>query len=284
MHILDKILRHKQAEVVEAALSRPLAEIVEGALEVNRPAFSFSETLSCSSFPAVIAEFKRASPSKGEIAPGKDPILIAKSYIKNGASALSVLTDEEFFQGSMSDLMAARKALPDIPILRKDFTVDPYQVWEAKLAGADAALLIARIVDQPLMLEILEASVKAEIDLLFEIHEEGELELLFSFLKAHGSYPELAHRRPLVGINNRDLDTFKVSLETSKHLIRLISREINALSLNTKPLFVSESGISDPSHLLELKAGGAEAFLIGESLMKTSNPGLSLSSLIDGTK
>ena len=203
---------------------------------------------------ALIAEVKKASPSAGVICPDFDPVRIARAYEEAGASCISVLTDERFFQGS-KDYMRAIRDVVHLPILRKDFIIDSLQILEAIEYGADAILLIVSILsDQELKLFLSMAS-EAGLDALVEVHDEAELDRA------------LAAGASIIGINNRDLRTFKVSLDTSVHLIARAKSHPEGL-LKT---FVAESGIHTPADVAKLAAGGARAILVGESLMREKN-------------
>src|SRR5262245_15175941 len=206
---------------------------------------------------AVIAEIKKASPSKGLLRPHFDPAAIARSYSQHGAACLSVLTDRQFFQGSAEDLVAARSAC-DLPVLRKDFVVDPYQVYESRVLGADCILLIVAALDLPRMRD-LEATAQAlGVAVLVEVHDRAELDLALQLAT------------PLVGINNRDLRTFETRLETTLSLAPLIL---------PPRIAVTESGILSREHVDRATKAGVRAFLIGEAFMRASDPGLALAHL-----
>ncbi len=200
---------------------------------------------------SIVAEIKRASPSKGPIRPDLDPADLARRYAEGGARAISVLTDREFFKGSVEDLRAARLAV-DLPVLRKDFVIDEYQLWEARVMLADAALLIARILE-PRQLADYVALAREDLRLavLVEVHDEKDLEAA------------LDARAPLVGINNRDLDTFRVSLETTARLRPMIPGGVTT---------VSESGLSSREDIALLRALRVDAALIGEELVRSEDP------------
>ena len=208
---------------------------------------------------AIIAEVKKASPSKGIIRQNFDPVEIALTYEQNGASCISVLTDEKYFMGSNQYLTSVKKAV-NLPILRKDFIIDPYQIWEAKLIGADCILLIMAMLDEKLAIELENEAIKIGIQSLIEIHDEDDLK------KA------LKLKSRLIGINNRNLKTLEVDLKTTKILAPQIPED---------KIIICESGIKDKKDIDEMKAHGIKAFLIGESLMKESNIGLALKNLID---
>jgi indole-3-glycerol phosphate synthase len=206
----------------------------------------------------VIAELKRASPSKGVIRTHYDPPAHAKSYQAAGATALSVLTDERYFQGHL-DHLATVRGMVTLPCLRKDFLVDPYQVDEARAYGADAVLLIAAAGSPTLRVELLATARAAELDVLVEVHDERELEWA------------LAAGASLVGINNRDLATFVTTLETTERLAPLVPADV---------LLVAESGIQSSADLRRMVAAGARAVLVGEAFMAAPDPGAALTELL----
>lgn len=207
--------------------------------------------------PAIIAEIKQASPSKGVLAQDFDPPKTARQYEAGGASALSVLTDRDFFQGSLDDLQAARAAV-SLPVIRKDFTIDEYQIVEAAAHGADAILLIAAILDVAEMRGFRELAASFGMAALVEVHDDAELDAA------------LASGAEIVGVNNRDLRTFEVHLETS---MRLAARIPSGL------VKVTESGIHNATDVRMLMAAGFDAFLVGEHLMKSADPAAALRSL-----
>jgi indole-3-glycerol phosphate synthase len=208
--------------------------------------------------PAIIAEVKKASPSKGVLAPDFDPVSTASAYQRGGAAALSVLTDEEFFQGSLADLEAARAAV-QLPVLRKDFTIAPEHILEAAAHGADAILLIAAILTEREIRDFREAASRYQMAALVEVHDRRELD------KA------VAAGSSIIGVNNRDLTTFSVSLETSLRL---------APHIPDDAVRVSESGIHNAADIATLRAVGFTAFLVGEHLMKSADPAAALASLV----
>jgi indole-3-glycerol phosphate synthase len=208
--------------------------------------------------PAIIAEIKRASPSKGLLAQDFDPVRLARQYAAGGAAALSVLTEEAFFQGSLADLAAARGAC-DLSVLRKDFTLDENHVLEAAAGGADAILLIAAILESGEILKLAEIAAGYGMAALVEVHDEREL------AKA------LEAEARMIGVNNRDLNTFEVTLETSLRLAPHIPAGV---------LKVSESGIGSARDIQRLREAGYQAFLVGEHLMKSANPGEALRALL----
>ena len=257
--LLQSIVERKHAEVREARGRRPdglLREITAG-LSTCRP---FREAL-VRPGPAgvnVIAEFKRASPSRGEIHPGADPAAVAAGYASAGAAALSVLTDRHFFQGAAEDLRLARASVP-LPVLRKDFIVSEYQLVEARATGADAVLLIARILSRIQLREFLARAAELGLDTLVEVHDEAELALA---AEADAT---------LVGINSRDLDTFRTDLAVAERLAPRMPPGMTA---------VAESGIRSAADLVRLRAAGIHNFLIGETLMAAPDPGEALGRLL----
>ncbi len=255
--ILDKIVRHKRNEIAAAKKKKPL-EALRRELGARRGTHRFQKALSSAKDVAVIAEIKRRSPSKGLLRKKFDPVLLARDFSRSGASALSVLTDEKFFGGSLPILKKVR-ASTRLPILRKDFMLDEYQVYEAALAGADAILLIAAILT-PRKLEVLSAlAASLGLDVLFEVHDKKDVEKI------------LPLKPRLAGINNRDLRTFDVDLKATEKLAGMFPR---------KTLLVSESGIFTRTDIERVKRAGASAVLVGESLMKAASPGRGLEALL----
>lgn len=256
LSILEQIIVRKRAELVaDRALVKPEE------LEQRRhpPRRGFRQALEAKR-PALIAEIKKASPSAGLIAEDFDPGAIAESYEQGGAAALSVLTDKQFFQGSLDHLVEARLAT-QLPVLRKDFTLDRYHLLQASADGADAILLIVAALTDSELTELLQDARDLQLDALVEVHDEAELERA------------LAAGANLIGVNNRDLKTLEVSLETSLRLAKQIPSNV---------LAVSESGIRSPADIRRLMDAGYQAFLIGESLMKQHAPGKALAELIQG--
>ena len=251
--ILEKIVESKRLRVETAKASVDRTELADRAAAVHadvRP-HRLREVLAVRSRLNIIAEFKRASPSKGVIGDGRTPEDVAKQYEAGGAAAISVLTEEDHFSGSLADLQAVRAAV-QLPILRKDFIFDPFQVYEAAAAGADAILLIAAMLDNS-QLRDLEALAEDELgmDALIEVHTPEELE----HIKDSGA--------KIIGVNNRDLRSFEVSLNVSRELIA---------HAPAGSLLVAESGLDDPQDISELHDLGYSGFLIGESLMRSCNP------------
>jgi len=250
MTILDKINNNKRTEIAEAKSKVSLEQLKESPY-FKRKINSLKAVLLAEGASGVIAEFKTKSPSMGVISNSAEASEVTESYIKAGACGLSVLTDNFFFGGSFDDLAKARWANPNTPILRKDFILDPYQVYETKAHGADVVLLIAESMSKSLLLELAQTAKEIGMEVLVEVHSEDELEKLNPLVD-------------LVGINNRDLKTFEVDIQTSVLLGALIPEQF---------LKISESGISDPESISQLKAVGFKGFLIGETFMKTDNPG-----------
>jgi indole-3-glycerol phosphate synthase len=260
--ILDKIFSDKRVRVDAAKRASDPVALREAAVEArsSRGSHRLREALSDRSQINIIAEFKRASPSKGVINNGVDPAETAKQYEAGGAAAISVLTEEDHFKGSLDDLRAVRDAVK-IPVLRKDFIFDPFQICEAAAAGAGAILLIAAMLDDSQVQEL--AAVAEEefgLDTLIEVHSLVELERV----------SKLSPK--LIGVNNRDLKTFDVSLDVSRELIKHMPAGVVA---------VTESGLQTKTELRELKTIGYSGFLIGETLMRTGDPADELRRLRD---
>jgi len=255
--ILDDILAHKRDEVAHRRQAVPASALREAPL-YHEPRRGFRAALERATSPAVIAELKRASPSRGIIRTDYQPVAHARSYETAGAACCSVLTDERFFQGSLDHLRAARAAIT-LPCLRKDFLVDPYQMDEARAAGADAVLVIAAAGMRPLGEELLAAAHEAGLDVLVEVHDERELE----WANSVGAR--------LIGINNRDLTTFVTSLATTERL---------APRAHAGALVVAESGIRTPADVTRMRAAGARALLVGEAFMASPDPGEALRELL----
>lgn len=259
--ILERILQTKREEIATAQQRQPLAKMISrvGDLEDQPRGFARAlRTMAESGGTALIAEVKKGSPSKGIIRHDFDPLEIAEAYQRGGATCLSVLTDENFFYGHLRYLGLIREQV-SLPLLRKDFIIDPYQVYEARVAGADAILLIAAALEDQQLKELAELAAELRLDTLLEVHDEAEL--------------ERALRLPveLIGINNRDLKTFKTDLRVTEKL---------AAKISARQLAVAESGIHSRQDIERLKKAGAGAFLIGESLMREENITGKLSSLL----
>ncbi|SRR5713226_4648421 len=254
---LAAIIEHVRAEVERRRRDTPLSALRERPL-FSAPSRGFVASLTGNS-RRIIAEVKRASPSKGLIREDFDPVALAEDYTNHGASALSVLTEERFFQGSLAHLERIRHAV-GVPLLRKDFLLDRYQLVEAKSYGADAVLFIAALLDPSLLRELREEATALSLDALIEVHAEKELD---SALKAGAQ---------LIGINNRDLSTFEVNLATTERLAPLLPPGTPA---------ICESGIDSLEQIRRVEKLGIHVFLIGESLMRAPQPGRKLSELLD---
>lgn len=255
-NILDRIVEARRESI--AHRKRVLPEVVlKIAVEKNTPPRDFPAALSRDAYN-VIAELKKASPSLGMIRPDYAPAALAVEVESAGAAALSVLTEEDFFSGSLADLKEARKATC-VPVLRKDFIIDPWQVWETRAAGADSLLLIAAILSDALLDELLELSRSLKMEPLVEVHSRDELNRALS-----------AGAR-IIGVNNRDLRDFGVRLETSLELVEAIPDEC---------ISVSESGLQNHDDLARLRSAGFDAFLVGEHLMKSASPAAGLRALL----
>lgn len=250
---LERILAYKRDEVTAAKAARSTDALERDAASAP-PVRDFCGALeqrAASDGIALIAEIKRASPSKGLIRADFDPPAHATDYARGGAACLSVLTDGPSFQGAPEYLVAARAACA-LPVLRKDFMVDPWQVAEARAMGADAILVILAGVDDALARDLVAEAARWDMAALIEVHDEAELDRA------------LALESPLIGVNNRDLRTFETRLETTEQLARRIP---------ANHVLVSESGVAQPADVERVKAAGARAILVGESLMRQDNPG-----------
>ena len=261
MSVLQKILAHKRKEVEAGKKRIPLGFVKKKALGLPRKRAVFGKALRRRRGIAVIAEIKRRSPSRGVLSRTFDASRIAKQYQKAGASALSVLTDRKYFGGAPA-LIAKVKKASRLPVLRKDFIVDEYQVYESRLLGADAILLIARALDRGKMRLFYKTATRLGMDTLFEVHDRADLKKVLP----------LGPR--LIGVNNRDLSTFRTSLDVSRRLSRWIPK---------RAVFVSESGISSYEDLRAVRSFGAHAALVGESLMREKDPGRALKRLLGGS-
>ena len=245
MTILNDIVENTRAKLESKKAELPLAEIISKLNELNLPKGAFKESL-LNKDQAIIAEIKKASPSAGIISEDFDPIKKAKEYEDFGASALSILTEEDFFQGS-SEYLKEVKAITSLPILRKDFMIDEYQIYEAKLIGADCILLIASVLNDDEIQSFVDLAESLELDYLIEVHDLNELKRVEHFSNA------------MIGVNNRNLKTFDVDLNNSINLKN---------AFNSNNLFVAESGIKSQDDIDTLKVHDIHVFLIGESLMK----------------
>jgi len=257
--ILQRILAVKAEEVAQAKAARPLAE-VRSAAQAAAPLRDFAGGLRAklaAGLPAVIAEIKQASPSKGVLRDNFEPAAIARSYDRHGAACLSVLTDARFFQGGIEHMMLARAAC-GLPVLRKDFVIDPYQLYESRAAGADCILLIVAALDLPRMRELETVAHELGLGVLVEVHNGNELDLALQLTT------------PLIGINNRNLHTFETRLDTTLNLLDRIPHE---------RLVVTESGILGPQDVRTMREAGVNCFLVGEAFMRATDPGVELERL-----
>ncbi len=257
--ILKKILAVKTEEVAAAQAAKPLAQIRAEA-EAQPQTRDFVGAL-CAKIearqPAIIAEIKKASPSKGVIRADFDPAAIAIDYERNGAACLSVLTDRQFFQGAPEYLQQARAACR-LPVLRKDFLIDPYQVYEARAMGADAILLIVAALEQELMQEMEDIANGLDMAVLVEAHDDAEVAAALKL------------QTPLIGINNRDLRSFDVTLDTTLRQLEYIPVD---------RIVVTESGILQPTDVALMRSRKVNAFLVGEAFMRAPSPGAELARL-----
>ena len=261
--ILEEIVAHKRKELKELKGILPLHDLAERVEEYlandKRQTLSMRQSLA-ESDSGIIAEFKRRSPSKGWIKEDGEPTVIPPSYAENGAAALSILTDEKFFGGKLKFIQQARPLVPHSPILRKDFIIDEYQLLQARQIGADAVLLIAACLSKQKCKELARKAHALGLETLLEVHSEPELEYVGDNID-------------MVGVNNRNLGTFHTDVQNSYRLANLLPKDY---------LLVSESGISNPLTVRELRQAGFRGFLIGETFMKTPNPGLALKEFIEG--
>lgn len=265
MSILDTIVQRKQEEVADRKSHIP-EDTLRHYPHFNRSTYSLARALR-EHPPGIIAEFKRKSPSKGIINDRAGVQETTVGYVRAGAAALSVLTDVDFFGGSDENLRIARQH-NDIPILRKDFTIDPYQITEAKALGADAVLLIAAVLPPPRVLALAQHAHRLGLEVLLEVHNEEEL-------RQTAVQDAIAPFVDVVGVNNRNLKTFKVSIDTSVQLVKLMPE-------NT--VKISESGISDPAAIRELQQHGYQGFLVGEHFMRQEDPAGACGTLIKELK
>jgi indole-3-glycerol phosphate synthase len=259
--ILNKIVAHKREELLVCQASTPLRELQRRIPGLPKTR-GFETALRCTvaaGQTAIIAEVKKGSPSKGIIRADFDPLNIAQIYEANGATCLSVLTDEHFFMGHLDYLTRIRKVV-NLPLLRKDFIFDDYQIYEARCAGADAILLIAAMLELPRIIDFISLARELSLDILLEVHDEHEMETA------------LHTDCTLIGVNNRNLRTFITDLDTTRRLSKMMPLD---------RLLVAESGVSTRNDIERLTADGARAFLIGESLMSEKNIATKLQGLLD---
>lgn len=257
--ILNKIIAVKRQEIEEAINRKPLPAIRKDAESrvLTRDFVAALRAKIAAGKPAVIAEIKKASPSKGVLRADFIPADIAQSYAEFGAACLSVLTDRQFFQGSIDYLKQARASC-SLPVLRKDFIIDPYQVYESRVMGADCILLIAACLDDVQMKALEALALSLDMAVLVEVHDEAELERALKL------------RTPLIGINNRNLNTFEVSLDTTLALMGQVPAD---------RLLVTESGITSPEDVKRMRDAKINAFLVGEAFMRADDPGVALAQL-----
>ncbi|MBI3757537.1 MAG: indole-3-glycerol phosphate synthase TrpC [Deltaproteobacteria bacterium] len=255
--ILDDIVAYKREELAVQKQQVSVAQLQHLPLFAASPP-SFLRGVKDKKGRSIIAEVKKASPSKGVIRADFDPLQLAQTYEANGAAAISVLTEKKFFQGSLAYLQRIRESVT-LPLLRKDFLFDPYQVYEARAFGASAILLIVAILSDEQLLELSELARSLGMDCLIEVHDETELERALKCGVA------------LLGMNNRDLRTFHTTIETSERLMCMVPAEVTV---------VSESGLSRVEQLLRLEAQGVRAFLIGETFMAAPDPGAPLREML----
>ena len=265
-HILEKIVWEKDREVAVARERVPLDKLKQQVADLPATRDFRAALLAACRKPAVIAEVKKASPSKGVIREDFDPIAIAQGYAAGGASCLSVLTDQSFFQGGFEVLVAVRQAV-DLPLLCKDFILSPYQLYQARAAGADAALLIAAILTDQDMAYLLKVAQALGLAVLVEVHDAEELERVLALDGVS-----------LIGINNRDLATFHTDLATTEQLTAGYGDQIRAKGA----LLVSESGLFSRDDLDRVQNAGADAVLVGEALMRQADVTAGLERLIKG--
>ena len=264
--ILDDIVAYKTEFLAHRRRAVPLADVVAMARDTPAPAggarFAAAIARKRGGDVNVIAEVKKASPSKGIIREDFDPVAIAATYAAHGAAAISVLTDEAFFQGHLDFLRAVAAETSATPLLRKDFTIDEYQIHEARAAGAAAILLIAGILDRHQLVGFRELAAGLGMDTLTEVHLEAEADLA----------AELG--APVMGINNRDLRDFSVDLGRTGRIVEMLGGAGKGI------VFVAESGISTPADVERVRAVGVDAILVGESLMRQCDPGVALAALM----
>jgi indole-3-glycerol phosphate synthase len=258
-NILDRILATKRNEVAQAQRQRPLAQMRSDA-ERQRDVRDFVGAIRSQlqqDRPAVIAEIKKESPSKGVLRADFDPAAISAAYAENGAACLSVLTDAQYFQGSLNDLAAARSA-SGLPVLRKDFVIDGYQIYEASASGADAILLIVAALSDAELIDYEAIAAALGMAVLVEVHDAAELERALSL------------KTPLIGINNRNLRSFETSLQTTVDLLP---------QMPSDRIVVTESGIISKPDVARMRAAGVHVFLVGEAFMRSEHPGRELARL-----
>ncbi|HGY5532453.1 MAG TPA: indole-3-glycerol phosphate synthase TrpC [Prochlorococcus sp.] len=265
-HILEKIVWEKDREVETARQRVSLETLKSQIAELPAPRDFLAALRDASSSPAVIAEVKKASPSKGVIRADFDPVAIASAYAKGGASCLSVLTDKTFFQGGFDVLVEVRQAV-ELPLLCKDFILTPYQLYQARAAGADAALLIVAILTDQDLSYLAKVAASLGLTVLVEVHDAEELDRVLSI----GEFP-------LIGVNNRDLTTFETDLGTTEVLAKQFAQRLQ----HQGALLVSESGLLNRADLSRVEQAGAKAVLVGEALMRQADVCVGLRQLMGG--
>ena len=258
MTILNQIVENTKTKLVQKKTDLPIENILNQLKKTQLPKANFKNNI-IGKDQAIIAEIKKASPSAGIIDTNFDPVKKAKEYESFGASALSILTEEDYFQGSVEYLKDVKK-ITNLPILRKDFTVDEYQIYEAKLIGADCILLIASVLDDVQIKDFVNLAEELELDYLIEVHDLDELKRV------------QAYKNAIIGVNNRNLKTFEVDIENSINLSELITENF---------VKISESGISSAKEISILRENGFKGFLIGETFMKEKNPGKEVLKMIN---
>ncbi len=264
--ILADIVAHKRQEVAAAKQRRPLEAVQEAASAASAVRNFFRAVAIDTPKPRVIAEVKKASPSAGVIRDDFDPVVIARSYEANGAAAISCLTDARYFQGSLEYLTAIKDAVK-LPVLRKDFIIDPYQVYEAKAAGADAILLIAECLETHELIDLMILATELRLTTLLEVHSVENL----LRVRPHVGFPLKSYC--LLGVNNRDLTTMQTDLSHTMRMLELVE---------DPAILVSESGIRTHADVQKLAAAGVHSVLVGEHLMREPDPGVALHRLIHG--
>lgn len=261
MNVLERIITYKREEVAARKAAHSKAELERHTRTLAPPRGFLAAIERAAPKAALIAEIKKASPSKGLIRADFDPAALAVAYAQGGATCLSVLTDAPSFQGSESYLALARDAAPALPVLRKDFMIDPWQIAESRAIGADAVLIIMAAVDDALAIELYAEAIHFGMDVLVETHDEAELDRA------------LALDVKLIGVNNRSLSTFVTDLAITERLAPRVPND---------RVLVAESGISAPADIARLRAVGANAFLVGESLMRESDVAAATRALLAG--
>lgn len=276
MSFLDGILAYKRLEI-EAAKREVSLEELANRVDDFPPVRPFVASLLSAPFPAMIAEIKKRSPSKGEIRPDLDPVRAALEYAEAGAAGLSILTDEKNFGGSLDYISQIRRAGCNTPILRKDFIIDEYQIWESRAHGADSVLLITSAVDTDILIQLVNRSLALGLNILLETHSSAEIA---TALDIYMNLPSSLNKSYItIGINNRDLKTFNTSVQFGLDAFTWLREKYPSDILQKIP-FVAESGIFTGGHIIDLYNAGATAFLIGESLIREGSPGINLRNLM----